>query len=176
MGGKVKDILFWIRPPSLNFYICHFTLTNFRENKLSPWKFCKDLWHPIEFRMSKAKAHGNSTLIPQEFWNDFPSISHPGSFMSSTPPPPLPPPFLFVCFSGIAQYNLIAVEAFIPVSAVAFHDFKNVWKRYHVSWEGYIWYIFAILLLRLKRSTVEVRENGFYFISKAFLVFEILKF
>ena len=43
----------------------------------------------------------------------------------SCPQPP-PPPFLFVCFSGIAQYNLIAVEAFIPVSAVAFHDFKNV--------------------------------------------------
>ena len=123
VGGKVKDILFWIRPPFLNFYICHFTLTNFRKNKFSPWKFCKDLWHPIEFRMSKSKAHGNSTLIPQEFWNDFPSIPHPGSFMSSTPTPTV------FFFSGIAQYNLIAVESFIPVSAVTFHDFKNVWKK-----------------------------------------------
>ena len=114
------------------------------------------------------KFHINSTGILEWFSFNIP----PWKFHVLNPPPP----FLFVCFSGIAQYNLIAVEAFIPVSAVAFHDFKNVWKRYHVSWEGYIWYIFAILLLRLKRSTVEVRENGFYFISKAFLVFEILKF
>ena len=100
VGGKVKDILFWIRPPSLNFYICHFTLTNFRKNKFSPWKFCKDLWHPIEFRMSKSKAHGNSTLIPQEFWNDFPSIPHPGSFKSSTPTPTV-----FFFWNSPIQFN-----------------------------------------------------------------------
>ena len=79
------------------------------EKKVSPWKFCKGLWHPFEFQMSKTKTHGDSTLIFCEL---------PWKFLEIT----------FVCFSIIAQCNLIAVAAFIPVSTVAFHDFKSLKK------------------------------------------------
>ena len=50
----------------------------------------------------------------------------PGNWKFPVLNPPHPPAPLFVCFSGIAQCNFIAVVAFIPVLAIVFHDFKSI--------------------------------------------------
>ena len=59
--GKVEDILFRTLP--WNFYICHFTLWNFRQNKLSSLEILQCVWHPLEIPQSKTKTHGNSTIL-----------------------------------------------------------------------------------------------------------------
>ena len=101
---RVKDIIFW--KAHWNFYICHFTLRNSRENQLSPpgnsAKLCDTPW---KFQGPKPKpGHSCTPLeIPPFFWLT-PGISTcsffntPANSTSSSPAP-------VWIFPGIAHFE-----------------------------------------------------------------------
>ena len=97
LNREVENILFWKLP--WNFWICHFTVRNFRENKLLPLEILRNCLKPLRnFKVKNQdpwRLHdiflctpGNSTSFfnwPLEFPSSFFNI--PGNSMSSTPEP-----------------------------------------------------------------------------------------